>query len=201
MAHVMRYCHLSIHMMWTDLFEWRRATFGAHANAANGRLQLTAGIHYGLLIGLCAQLCTVRLLRHAHLAGRAVRPWVTRWLHVLIVVAHSIVRRKSRVRRHIALVRILAIVMHLLAAIQMITIRIVAVHIRAHIRIGKVWCHTFTIICTHSHFCKIELFCYNVFFCLVLPLNLCDSFVYYSSSRPCIPCIVLLIRHCGQIIR
>lgn len=138
--HVMRYCHLGVHVM-AHLFQWRRSALGAHSNIANGRLQFATGIDDRLLLLLLIcrdERCTVRLLRHAHLAGWTVGPRVASGFHVLIVVAHAIVWWKAWIRRHICLIRILAVVVHLLAAIQMVAIRIVAVHVRTHVRVGKV---------------------------------------------------------------
>lgn len=156
---MMRYCHLSIHVM-SHLFEWRWAAFESTTDATdtttNGRLQFTAGINnWLLLLGCIGHLCAIWLLLHSNLTRRAIRPWEC-WIEILIVIAHSIVWWKPWIWWHISLIWILTVMMHLLARIQMITIRIVAMHIWTHVWVRKVWSHAFAIICTHCHF---VLFC------------------------------------------
>jgi len=205
MAHVVGQRHLGVHVVAGHLIhQRRRPALGDHAQSANGRLQLAAGVDDGLLL-LLLRMC--HLLRHlrqlllqlllrgllrlllllvlrgllllllllwhpqlavglrlghdpAHLAGGAVRAGVDLVLLLLllvhplaVVVGHAVVGREARVG-HVALViRVLAVVVHLLGVqVGDPVARVVPmVHVRPHVRVGEVRGHALAVVCTHRH--------------------------------------------------
>lgn len=168
---------LIIHVIvMAHLLERRRSIITDHAQTAvaNRSLQFTAGVNNRLLLRLLLKryrsILLWRWLRSLlwthhipHLTRGAVWSRVARWLHVLIVVAHSIVGRIAREWRHTGLIVMgLCVVMHL--SIHVTASWIVAVHIGAHVGICKVWRHTLTIICTHRHVWRLQMF-FFVFRC------------------------------------
>lgn len=94
----------------------------------------------------------------AHLAGGAVRAGVDLVLLLLVhplavVVGHAVVGWKARVG-HVALViRVLAVVVHLLGVqVGDPVARVVPMmHVRPHVRVGEVRGHALAVVCTHRH--------------------------------------------------
>lgn len=146
---VLRYCHLcSVHMV-THLFQRRGSIFSTVRSepvrtVSDCGLQLTACVNYRLLLLLLLLLLrwdlrllqgiAVRLLWYhtTHLTRRTIGSRISGRIHILLIIAHPVVRRKARIRRHISLASVtLTVVVHLLAGVESVhaRARIVTVHV------------------------------------------------------------------------